>query len=180
MNKWLDLTASEEMDSRSAYPLIHSSVSFVKSKIGEPKSVLSVGCSDGTEMELFNSVEGIDMNNTSLQKCIAKGFKVHKMDMHKMTFDDNSFELVYSRDVYEHSISHIQVISEMARVSSKYVAITLPGEDWQDSKWHFIIPTFRQMFHLGEKVGLMLKSYKEYNILSGSMVINQHSYLFQK
>ena len=176
---WLDLVASEKMDSSGAAHTITQSCSLIQEIIGKPETVLCVGCGSGYELNMWSNAEGIDLNDVSLQKCRNQGFIVYKEDMHKMSFKDNSYELVYSRDVFEHAISPIEAISEMARVSSKYVAIVLPDESWQWSKWHFIIPTIRQMISLGEKANLMLKSMREYNINLGTTNIQQSLYLFQ-
>ena len=176
---WLGLVGSEEMDSASAYQTISIAHHYITSLI-EPSSVLCVGCSDGTELELWGNAQGIDLNDKSLEKCRSKGFLVHKMDMHDMSFDDNKFELVFARDVFEHSISHIKAIEEYARVSSKYVAIVLPDESWQWSEWHFIIPNTIQMISLGEKVGLKLRAMRQYNVNMGSMNVQQTLYLFEK
>ena len=177
---WLKLVGSEVMNSKEAIFLIRIHVGLINEKIGEPKSVLVIGCADGTEMSLWDNSEGIDLNQTSLNICESKGLKARMMDMHKMDFNDNSFELVSSRDVFEHAISPIEAISEMSRVSSKYVAITIPDSSWQWSDWHFIIPTMEQMLSLGEKVGLKLLSYREYGAIQGSEYVKQYLYLFEK
>lgn len=185
MSKWLDIAASEEMDSKTALPLIQWAIGYVLEDVGIPESVLSVGCSDGTEMFCWlhqgsKVVRGIDMNDVSLSKCQEDGLSVQKMDMHKMTFSDNSFELVFMRDVFEHSLSHIEVLSEATRVSSKYIAIVLPSQDWHSSKWHYIIPTLEQMISLGMKVNVQLKAYREYSSPIGNALIRQYYYLFEK
>lgn len=178
--KWLNLTGSEVMKSNEALLLISIHVGSIKEVIGNPDNTLVVGCADGTEMNLWDKCTGIDLNDESLAKSSGNGFIVHKMDMHDMTFKDGEFSLVSSRDVFEHAVSSIEAISEMARVSSKYVAITVPDSSWQYSAWHFIIPTMKQMITLGEKVGLMLKAYREYGVIQGSEYVKQYLYIFQK
>lgn len=180
MSKWLNLAISEEMDSTMAFPLIRMANNYLRGIVTIFQNVLSVGCGDGIELSLFENSTGIDMNEQSLEKARLAGYDVQKMDMHKMTFEDNEFNLVFARDSFEHSISHIEVISEMARVSNQYVCIILPTEDWQYSRWHFIIPTLKQMISLGEKVGLQLKALREYNVILGSISIGQSLYLFEK
>ena len=180
MNKWLDLVGSEEMESEKQESLIHHAIMDIKKVIGEPKNTLCVGCADGTEMKYFDKPFGIDLNEKSLAKCREKNLQVEKMDMHHMTFSDNTFELVYSKDNFEHAISHIEALSEYARVSSRYVAIVLPDDSWQSSGWHFIIPTLKQMVTLGEKCGLMFKALREYNLIVGRSAVYQSIYIFQK
>lgn len=179
-DKWLNLVGSEVMDSDGAERIISVAVGLIKEKIKEPESVLCVGCGGGTEMEMWNNPQGIDLNKTSLERCRQKGLMVHEMDMHKMSFNDDAFELVFARDVFEHAISPIRAISEMSRVSSKYVAIVVPDESWQSSEWHFLIPTMKQMISLGEKVGLSLLMYREYSFIVGNSDVWQNLYLFKK
>lgn len=179
-DKWLDITASEVMDSEGARFLIELAVGLVKDEIGEPQSVLCVGSSDGTELDMFKNARGIDLNDESIEKCRQKGFLVDKMDMHDMSYEDNKFQLVFSRDVFEHSIAHIESLSEMARVSGEYVCIVMPDESWDNSDWHFIIPNLRQMVSMAHKVGLMLVAYNEYSAVIGRASVHQHFYLFKK
>jgi len=178
-SKWIEKAATEEMDSQGALPLIEVSASVTLSITGQVKT-LCVGCGDGTEMGFFKDVEGIDLNEASLDKCLDKGCKVAKMDMHDMSYPDNSFDLVFARDSFEHSESPIQVLSEMARVTKKYISITLPDQSWDISDWHYLIPTLRQMIAMGDKVGLNLRSYKEFNRILGAQFVTQHLYIFEK
>lgn len=181
-SKWVEKAATEEMDSRSAIYFIASAVQETKNVIGDPKKILCVGCSDGTEISQWGHGIGIDLNDASIAKAKARGFDVKKMDMHEMKFADNNFDLVFARDVFEHADSPIQAISEMARVSNKYVVIVLPDDSWASSGWHFLIPTLKQMISLGEKVGLNLRAYREYQLASPGQVRvwEQALYIFEK
>lgn len=177
---WFEFVASEVMDSCNQSLLIGYAIKYIKEVIGVPDKTLCVGVGDGTEMDYFNKCVGIDISDVSITKCKKDGFDVRKMDMHDMTFDDDTFDLVFSKDNFEHALSPINAISEFARVSSKYVVIVVPDESWQSSMWHFIIPTVKQMISLGEKAGLMLRALREYNIVIGQMAVGQSLYIFQK
>ena len=72
MNKWLNIAASEEMDSGSASFAIKVASGLVKEQIGEPENVLCVGCSNGTELEMFINASGIDINDESIEVCKQK------------------------------------------------------------------------------------------------------------
>ena len=180
MKDWLSFVATEEMDSKNQALLIAYAVKYIKDIIGTPDKVLCVGVGDGTEMDYFSNPIGIDISDKSITQCKKDGLDVLKMDMHHMTFKDNLFDLVFSKDNFEHAISPIEAISEFARVSSKYVAIIVPDEKWQSSGWHFIIPTIKQMVSLGEKVGLALKALREYEVVVGQFSVTQSLYVFQK
>jgi len=76
-------------------------------------TILCIGCRNLTEIDYFRkkgskNVIGIDI--FSEQKDIIV------MDMHNMTFPDNSFEVVYCSHSLEHSLNVSQVIREIVRV----------------------------------------------------------------
>lgn len=184
-NKWLDITASEVMDSVNARNLIMTSIESILFALpNDPESVLCVGIGDGTEIEEWKRisplVEGVEINDTSYGIVTSKGHTVHKLDMHDLSSMEKKYELIFSRDVFEHSISHIQVIEQLSNVSSRFVAITLPDMSWADSPGHYIIPTLEQMISLGMKVNLSLRYYRQIPILSGTRLITQFIYLFEK
>lgn len=181
--QWLDITSAEVMKLNSGdYNFVSVPIGIIKDLVGDKiDTILSVGFGDGSELVFWgDNAQGIDMNDENIAMVKSAGCNVQKMDMHDMTFEDGKFDIVFSRDVFEHSISHIQVISEMARVSKRYVAIVLPDNQWAASGHHFIIPNLQQMISMGEKVGLSLRAYREYNILSNIIVVNQSLYLFEK
>jgi len=177
---FLKLAGSEEMDSFAASGIITAAIAETVRVIGDIDDVLCIGVGNGAELSFFKKVKGIDINEKSISICRDMGYDVEKMDMHNMSFQDNTFSMVFSRDVFEHAVSPIEAISEMARVTRKYVVIVLPDETWQSSKWHFIIPTVKQMIFLGEKAKLQLKALREYNMMVGNTVINQSLYIFEK
>ena len=180
MKNWIEYIASEVMISEEQEDLIKHAAKFTRDKI-ECGKVLCVGVGDGTELEYFIGAEGIDLNGASIRKCREKGFNVRKMDMHKMTFPNESYDTIFCKDVFEHAVSPIIVLEEFVRVAKKYVVIVLPDEAWQSDGFHLIIPTLKQMISLAEKVRLSLLAYREYNLVinNGSSVF-QHLYIFQK
>ena len=147
---------------------------------GKIDNYLSVGSGDGTEMTVFNEQgidgKGIDGNEQSVERCKGLGFDVTLGDMHQMPFKDGEFNLVFSRDVFEHAYSHLGLMEEMTRVSNKYISITLPDQSWGGSEWHSLIPTTEQMIYLGMKFDLSLKMLDQFF----SNGVFQSTYLFVK
>lgn len=142
--QFIEHQSKEQMNSRGQLSLIQK---IINSMPTDFKSVLCVGLGDGTECELFASmgkkVTGIGLN---LDRVSQKGYDAVQMDMHDMEFLGKTFDMVFCKDTFEHSISHVIAFSEMVRVSKKYVYITLPDFDsWKDGEWHYIIPTKEQM-----------------------------------
>lgn len=87
--------------------------------------VLCVGCRNKKELELWkatgaHTVVGIDL--------FAEDGDILVMDMHHMTFKDNSFDLIYSCHSFEHSLHPEKAAKEFLRVARNggYVAIEVP------------------------------------------------------
>ena len=142
------------------------------------QSVLCVGVGDGTECNLFSEkkkeVTGITLN---LNKVKTES-KVLKMDMHEMTFGDGEFDLVFSKDCFEHAISHVIAFYEIVRVAKKFIYIVMPDfESWKYGKWHYLIPNHEQMVVLGERMGVELQSFEKIKIPGHA---EQSCYLFKK
>lgn len=165
------------MDSHCQIELITQAIDGIPDNY---KSVLCVGCGDGTECDEFiqknKKVTGIALNIKFIKK--KNDYNLLKMDMHDLTFDDNSFDLVFCKDTFEHAISHVLAYSEMARVARKYLLITLPDfEEWKRGRYHYLIPTKEQIEILGEKFGLRIVKHW-YGEAEGHA--RQDNYLFTK
>ena len=156
-NRWLAVAKKESMgsspgDKRRWIEML---------PLSEIKTVLCVGVGDGVEMGFFMDrgidVTGITLNENDVVTLKDKFKKIFYMDMHEMDFPDNTFDLIWAKDSFEHSVSHIIAISEYSRVvkSKKYVMIICPHEErWGRSPHHFICPTLLQIKNLGMKVEL--------------------------
>lgn len=81
----------------------------------ERASVLCVGCRTGAELEAFEKagagqVVGIDLYSVDPER-------IKVMDMHKMTFEAGSFDVIFSADNLEHAYDVRVVLDEMLRVA---------------------------------------------------------------
>lgn len=77
-------------------------------------SVLCVGCRNTLELDRFHAkgfddVIGIDV--------FSQREDIKVMDMHEMTFRDNSFDVVYASHALEHSYDVKRVVDEVVRVA---------------------------------------------------------------
>ena len=98
---------------------------ILKSFTAEKKDVLCVGCRNVFELDAFENagfsgVKGIDIQSIDSRILI--------MDMGKMSFKDNVFNIIYSGDALEHSYDIDQALSEFCRVVKPggYIAIVMP------------------------------------------------------
>jgi SAM-dependent methyltransferase len=88
-------------------------------------AVLCVGCRNTLELDWFRSrgfedVVGIDI--------FSQRADILVMDMHEMSFTDNSFDVVYASHSLEHSYDVDRVVREIARVArdGAVVGIEIP------------------------------------------------------
>jgi glycosyltransferase involved in cell wall biosynthesis len=92
---------------------------------GVPKEggkVLDVGTGDGNRVRILKSM-GYNAIGTEINDKWVNGGEVVHGDIMDLPFEDNSFDLVSSVDVLEHIPDPIKGISEMFRVSKKYVVL---------------------------------------------------------
>jgi SAM-dependent methyltransferase len=89
-------------------------------------SVLCVGCRNMLELDRFRArgfedVVGIDV--------FSQRDDIQVMDMHEMTFPDNSFDVVYCSHALEHSYDVQRVVAEIVRVArdGAVVAVEVPA-----------------------------------------------------
>jgi SAM-dependent methyltransferase len=81
---------------------------------GNGGKVLCVGCRNGLELDRFRArgfkdVTGIDV--------FSQRDDIRVMDMHEMTFPDNSFDVVYASHSLEHAYDLRRVAEEIVRVA---------------------------------------------------------------
>lgn len=91
-------------------------------KADKDVKILCIGCRDSRELNEFrksgfNDVIGIDLHSEDPSILI--------MDMHRMEFEPNSFDILLSSHSLEHSYDVAKVISEFVRVSQKKAIIML-------------------------------------------------------
>ena len=88
-------------------------------------SILCVGCRNLSEINSFEAagfehVTGIDLQSTDPRILV--------MDMHNMSFADDSFDIVYATHVLEHSFDLRRAVSELVRVArpGAHVIVEVP------------------------------------------------------
>ncbi len=84
--------------------------------------ILDLGCGEGTRLAyLAKGKEGVGVDISSTAITLARKSYPHlkfiKKDLTKLPFDDNSFDLVYSAFVLEHTSNPEEVVNEAVRVT---------------------------------------------------------------
>lgn len=89
---------------------------------------LDVGCGNGKYVNFFQTkinIYGCDYQPFDEWKNNPEKFNVCRIE--DLTYDDSQFDLVTAFEVLEHIEDYQTALSELKRVSSKYIAVTVPN-----------------------------------------------------
>lgn len=103
-----------------------------------PGSLLDVGCGEAHHTHQWakqlgdKRVVGIDLDDPTLKQFwetrTAPNLEYKILKAENMPFEDNEFEVASAIEVLEHVPDPAHTISEMARVASKYLLVSVPRE----------------------------------------------------
>ena len=136
---WNEYTKENE----ASYQESLSNFIFNTSLVLGAKKILEAGCNIGNNLRSFPSdyeVFGIDMNEMALEIAKAKfpNFNFKQGSLSKIPFEDNFFDLVFTRGVliHIHPDDVNDAMKELFRVSKKWVFnLEYFGEDNKMIKW---------------------------------------------
>lgn len=110
------------------------------------KSILDIGCSQGIAVQLYQlrgkDAHGIDISKVGIDKAKEMGIKNCKVgSMLNIPYEDNFFETCTSSDVLEHLDPKDidKALSEVCRISSKYLFLKIATKKEGNRKWIDII-----------------------------------------
>lgn len=117
----------------------------------ESIKILDVGARDGWTVDLFNqigypNVIGVELIDELVTHAKSKGRNVISGDIHKLPFNNNSFDIVFCRHTLEHTIDPYKAMAEIIRVSRTkggIIFISLPLERKARGKHTTAIPNLR-------------------------------------
>lgn len=95
--------------------------------------VLDLGCGDGYLAEVIANkkscqVTCLDISKVALERAKERGLKtIYASVEDKLPFEDSTFDHVVATEVLEHVASTEEVLLEMARVSKKYLLVSIPN-----------------------------------------------------
>lgn len=112
------------------------SVFLGEAKALKPESVLDVGCGEGFTLEKFKNknigkkLVGIDFLDTAIKigKKERPYLDLRIGNIYDIPFKDNSFDLVVCSEVLEHVDDPEKALSELERVTKKYILLSVPNE----------------------------------------------------
>ncbi len=108
---------------------------ITESKAG---SILDAGCGEGFTLSLLKrsklgkKLVGIDFEDDALKLAqkINPLLNISKASIYDLPYKNNEFDLVICSEVLEHLTDPVKAISEIVRVSKKYVLISVPNEPY--------------------------------------------------
>ncbi len=104
-----------------------------KKWIAPGSHVLDVGSGDGALADFLQNQNGcevtcIDVSEVAIERVRSLGLKGSVVDIEKsLPFPDKSFDYVVASEVIEHIPRSEDLLREMARISKKYVIISIPN-----------------------------------------------------
>jgi ubiquinone/menaquinone biosynthesis C-methylase UbiE len=128
--KELDKRREPTHDVVKAYVLPKIELIAQKIQINSNNTLLDVGCGNGYftyYLSKICKVTGIDSSKKMLQ--LNPIFNTILMDANNLNFPDNSFDIVFCHALLHHVENIDRVVSEMKRVSKKYVIVIEPNRN---------------------------------------------------
>jgi len=173
----LDISTQEDVPSENQIKQIKE---LVKSTPDGVKTVLVVGCGDGTEIKEFRNagyeVIGIQVNKGQNAKIREQGFMARNMDMHFMDFENEAFDLIYCKDCFKQAISPTIAFAEFCRVAKKYILISEPDMRWAWKAHNYQLFTTGQFEIMGLKFNYPLIRHW----IIHTPYVEQNNYLFKR
>ena len=111
---------------------------FSKIDLPHDSRILDVGCGSGTLAHYWQKqgqdIRALDFSDDALALTEKKGIHCIKADLTQgIPFANNHFDLVYSDGLLEHYLNPHTILSELWRVSKRYILTLVPTDDLYNS-----------------------------------------------
>ena len=124
-------------------------------------TVLDVGAGQGFCQKMFENwtvkYEGIALGEDVI-KAQELGRNVKRMDFNFLEYEDESFDLIFSRHSLEHSPMPIITLMEWRRVAKNWLGLVLPAPEWYTYRGqnHYSVMNTDQINNLLDMAGWRL------------------------
>jgi SAM-dependent methyltransferase len=145
----------DEGHSKLAYKVIDTWMS----RLTACKSVLDLGCGEAFCQPMFEDTWGVKYEGITLgdDYLFSKdtGRNVKKMDFSFLEYEDESFDLLFSRHSLEHSPFPLLTLMEWRRVSKQWLGVVVPAAEWYGyiGRNHYYVLHQEQWVNLLDKAG---------------------------
>lgn len=124
---------SQYLEEQTAY-VFSKYVDSILQYTSENDRILDVGCGTGQSLQMLREKGrqetcGIDISTSSIEMCTKKQLDCQLYDGTRFPFDDNSFDLVGSYNVLEHTDNPVHFLEEQLRVlkSGGHLLVVCPN-----------------------------------------------------
>ena len=126
--QWKNVEKIYELKNYSKHLDIISKIISIKD-ISKNSKVLCIGARYGVEVNVF---EDLGFSNINAIDIYPRSTNVEEGDMHKLSFKDDLFNIIYTHHSLDHSLFPKQAVKEMYRVSDKNAVWihTIPYDDF--------------------------------------------------
>ena len=170
MSDYLKVVYSEENTPYTDYPSKLAKYLYDAFDLKSKTTMLEIGCGRGEMLENFKKlnlqVKGVDISPeaANFQKDIE--IKVINVEEEKLPYDDNSFDIIYSKSVLEHFYYPERYMKEAYRVLKPNGILLTLVPDWESCyKIYFDDYTHRTPFSkIGLEDILKIHSFKDVNV----------------
>lgn len=158
LNKFLKDVYEQPEGNDKHSALAYRVIQHWMSRLTGCNSVLDVGCGAGFASEYFGlwnvQYEGVALGEDFIV-ARDKGRNVKKMDFTFLDYEDNSFDLIFSRHSIEHSVAPLLTLCEWHRVSKQWLGLVVPTIEWYGVKGrnHYYVLTPEQWENLLNNAG---------------------------
>jgi SAM-dependent methyltransferase len=156
MSDYLKVVYSEENTPYTEYPMKLAAYLFDAFSMKEKSNLLEIGCGRGEMLRNFKKlgldVQGIDLSPEAPSFHEDIEIKVANVEEEKLPYEDNSFDIIYSKSVLEHFYYPERYMKEAFRVLKPNGILLTLVPDWESCyKIYFDDYTHRTPF---SKIGL--------------------------
>ena len=146
-----------------------------------PKTVLDVGCGDGTLLISIPSKfkVDIDVNTTYAKRILDKGCIFIRADVTAPPFRDESFDLIIAGEILEHITNPLSALRNLMKIvkPEHFFIVSVPNDyAWILGKilllrFRSIVVTLRE--HKHHRLGPILRSFLGKPLISRSLIFNE-------
>lgn len=105
-------------------------------KSAKPEKILDVGCGEGFTLIKFGRskigkiYEGVDSSRDAIRigKKLYPSLNIKSGDIYNLEYQDGAFDLLVCTEVLEHLKNPEKALSELKRVTKKYIVFSVPNE----------------------------------------------------